>query len=365
MRKVIFLQSKFPTDATDLDSLLKRWDLYGEIVNSSTNGLKIEIFPLRGLLSLDSRKFLHSAASFGLENGVMARTKGLIELISSNDDNYTIVVGDNQLSLIIAILMKIRFSSRVRIQVQFHGDTYHFCANKDPLGFLRVLLSRVAIHFADSIRVVSEFQKSEIRSVSLKKNLKFVLSPIPINFAKVPNHSSSSSIDILYVGRLHRERGIREFVSIICQLKAMRPLLKVTIIGAGPEKSWAEDMLSKFINDGTVVFFGHVSASSLRELYSTSKVLLSTAPREGYGLSLREAALSGISVIARKSKGSAEAAKFYGESIEVYETEDDAIRSVSRALNGDFPKSNLDLKNLQEKFDETSLNNLIQSWLSN
>ena len=145
----------------------------------------------------------------------------------------------------------------------------------------------------------------------------------------------------------------------------MRPLLKVTVIGAGPEKRWAEDQLSKYISDGTVVFVGQVSASSLREFYSTSKVLFSTAPREGYGLSLREAALSGIRVIARKSKGSAEAAKFYGENIEVYETQDEAIKSVFRALNEDFPKSNTDLKNLQEKFDEASLNNLIQSWLSN
>ncbi len=365
MRKVLFLHSKFPTHSVELDILLKRWDSYGEKVNSHTNGEKIEIFSLRGLLSLDSRRFLHSPASFDLENGVMVRTKRLIELISSNDENYTIVVGDNQLSLIIAILMKIRFSSRVRIQVQFHGDTYHFCANKDPFGFLRVLLSRAAIHLADSIRVVSEFQKSEIQSVSLRKNLNFVVSPIPIDFDKIPNHSYSSTIDILYVGRLHRERGIEEFISIICQLKALKPLLKVTVIGAGPEKRWAEDQLSNYITDGTVVFVGQVSSSALREFYSTSKVLFSTAPREGYGLSLREAALSGMCVIARKSKGSAEAAKFYGENIEVYETEDDAIRSVSRALNGDFPKSNPDFKNLQEKSDETSLNNLIQSWLSN
>jgi glycosyltransferase involved in cell wall biosynthesis len=365
VRKVMFLQSKFPTDATDLDSLLKRWDLYGEIVNSSTNGQKIEIFSLREYLFLESRKFLISPGNTDLGNTVVTRFKRLIQLISSNDDDYTFVAGDNQLSLLAATLLKFRFPSRIRIQVQFHGNTYNFSANKDPLGLLRVLMSRVAIHFADSIRVVSEFQKSEIRSVSLKKNLKFVVSPIPIDFDKIPSHSSSSSIDILYVGRLHRERGIREFVSIISQLKAMRPLLKVTVVGAGPEKRWAEEKLSKYINDGTVVFFGHVSVSSLRELYSTSKVLLSTAPREGYGLSLREAALSGISVIARKSKGSAEAAKFYGENIEVYETEDDAIRSVSRALNGDFPKSDPDLKNLQEKFDETSLNNLIQSWFSN
>lgn len=363
----MFLQSKFPTDATDLDSLLKRWDLYGEIVNSSTNGQKIEIFSLREHLILESRKFLISPGKIDLGNTVVTRFKRLVQLISGNDDDYTIVVGDNQLSLLAATLLKFRFYSRIRIQVQFHGNTYNFSANKDPLGLLRVLLSRVAIHFADSIRTVSEFQESEIRSVSLKKNLKFVVSPIPINFAKVPSHdsSSSSSIDILYVGRLHRERGIREFISIICQLKAMRPLLKVTVVGGGPEKRWAEDKLSKYINDGTVVFFGHVSASSLLEFYSSSKVLLSTAPREGYGLSLREAALSGMSVIARKSKGSAEAAKFYGENIGVYETEEDAIRSVFRALNGDFPKSNTDLKNLQEKFDEASLNNLIQSWLSN
>ena len=365
MRKVLFLQSKFPTDAIDLDSLLKRWDLYGEVVNSSTNGEKIEIFSLREHLILNSKKFLLSPGNIDLGNTVVSRLRRVINLISSNNDNYTIVAGDNQVSLLVAILIKLRFSSRVKIQVQFHGDTYNFSVNKGPLGILRVLLSRAAIFFADSIRLVSEFQKSEIRCVSLKKNLNFVVSPIAINFDKIPSHSSSSSIDILYVGRLHRERGIKEFVSIICQLKAIKPLLKVTVIGAGPEKRWVEDQLSKYINDGTVVFVGQVSASALRDFYSISRVLLSTAAREGYGLTLREAALSGISVIARKSKGSAEAAEFYGGCIGVYETEKEAIESVNQALNGTFPKLSPSLKILQAKLDESSLNKLVQSWVSN
>ena len=94
-------------------------------------------------------------------------------------------------------------------------------------------------------------------------------------------------------------------------------------------------------------------------------MLLSTAAREGYGLTLREAALSGCSVIARKSKGSVEAAEFYGGCIGVYETEKDAIESVNQALNGNFPKLSPGLKILQAKLDESSLNKLVQSWVSN
>jgi glycosyltransferase involved in cell wall biosynthesis len=244
-----------------------------------------------------------------------------------------LVCGDNQKSLLIGIYLKLFNRSKVRIQTQFHGDTYTFRFNKGLRGIIRVCLSRIGIIFSDSIRVVSEFQMGEINSFAPKSHQKFVIAPIPIDYSRIAIPLNNKTIDLSFIGRLHQERGIVELIQIINLVKDAFPEISIVIAGDGPMRPLVEQQLSYWIDKGDVTMRGYLSGDQIHDLYSETKVLISTAPREGYGLTLREAALSQVLVIARHSKGACEAQNSYPEQITTFSTLNEAITLVQESLN--------------------------------
>jgi 1,2-diacylglycerol 3-alpha-glucosyltransferase len=128
---------------------------------------------------------------------------------------------------------------------------------------------------------------------------KFVLAPIPIDFTKVATKSSGVRNELVFVGRLHSERGISDLIKIIKSLKIKRPSTTVVIVGEGPLKNELKQKFENWIQGSTITMLGFLSPDEIQDIYASTKVLVSTAPTEGYGLTLREAALSNVHVIAR------------------------------------------------------------------
>ena len=363
MRKVVFLQSKFPENPYEIETLLERWNLYGQRVNTYDSSNKILIFSVKRKISLESKKYLYSSDELNFKSNSIVRFFNLFMLIARDSTNYTVVAGDNQISLLLGLLLKLKFPKRIRLQVQFHGNTYNPSINRGLAGKIRVMTSRLAIHFSDSIRIVSRFQENEITTIAYKKTLSFLCSPVPIDFRKIPTQRALQSVDVLIVGRLHPERGTKEMVAILKELRLKEPLLRITVVGSGPDQKWIENQLSETLDAGTLTFAGQVSAELLQEYYAKSKILLSTAPHEGYGLTIREAALSGLRVVARRSAGAAEAAKVYGSIIQLYEIQEDATELILQSIAINSNVSLTELKNLQMHADELALDYLVKSWI--
>ena len=363
MRKVVFLHSKFPKSPHEIESLFTRWNMYGQRVNTYASGSRILIFSLKRKISLDSSKYLYLSDELNYKSNSIVNYFNLFTVIARDSANYTVVTGDNQTSLLYGLLLRLRFPKRIRLQVQFHGNTYDSSVNKGFAGKIRVLTSRLAILFSDSIRIVSKFQENEIKAIAQKKVLHFVCSPVPIDFRKIPTQRAIQSIDLLIVGRLHAERGTKEMVAILNELMSKDPLLRITVVGSGPDQKWIENQLRLDLNDETITFAGQVTAELLREYYAKSKILLSTAPHEGYGLTIREAALSGLRVVARRSAGATEAAKAYGSVIQMYESQEDARQVILQSIASDLNISLTELKNLQLDADNLALDYLVKSWI--
>jgi glycosyltransferase involved in cell wall biosynthesis len=275
----------------------------------------------------------------------------------------TLVCGDNQKSLLIGLCLKLFTGSKVRVQTQFHGDTYTFRFNKGLRGVTRVCLSRIGIISSDSIRIVSTFQIEEIASFAPKSHQKFVLAPIPIDVSRIATPLSIKSIDLTFIGRLHQERGIVELIQIIKLVKEAFPEVRIVIAGDGPMRPQIEKQLSYWIEGGDVMMRGFLSGKQILDLYSETKVLISTAPREGYGLTLREAALSQVLVIARYSKGACEAQYLYPEQIKTFSTLSEAFALVQESLNEKVSTATPSQINVQKKVDSEGLTRLINSWL--
>jgi glycosyltransferase involved in cell wall biosynthesis len=252
------------------------------------------------------------------------------------------------------------------VQIQFHGDIYSLRINGGFRGLFRGIASRIALKFSDSIRIVSQFQESEILSISEKPLKRFVVAPIQIDYSKIPLESEIvDNFDIALVGRLQEERGILEAVSILKVLITEQPHLRVVIVGDGPLRENAVQNLRGEIDGGSVQFLGPLFGSELRAIYAQSRVLLSTAPTEGYGLTLREAALSGMRILAKESNGARQASKDFPGSFTLFATSDQALHSIASLLNMDrSPKGFSRFMNDQRKRDKEGLDRLIHSWTS-
>jgi glycosyltransferase involved in cell wall biosynthesis len=254
--------------------------------------------------------------------------------------------------------------SKVKIQIQFHGDTYFFRSNPGIRGFLRVIFSRLSINFSDSIRVVSKFQIDEIEAIKPRSTQEFIIAPIPINFSRVATSTSEKSVDVAFIGRLHPERGINELIKIIEFLKVLDPNIQIAIAGDGPLRGLIENRFSHWINEGSLLTLGYLNERQVQNLYGKSKVLISSAPREGYGLTLREAALSGMLIVARDSKGAREASDAYPHQVKIYSSVDEAIYFINECLDMRSHKFSVNRLSAQKEMDLKGLERLVTSWLA-
>jgi glycosyltransferase involved in cell wall biosynthesis len=367
MHQIVFIQSRLPSDSRALEDLAARWDVYAEIVRKEFKGPGIAIFTPRRLGEIESKSILSKDI---FEPNLMqdrffvlSRILALKQYIRTTGGTFTLVCGDNQLSLLVALFLRLRTRQRVRIQIQFHGNTYSFFANRGLKGFFRVIMSRIGIMKADSIRIVSGFQLEEILKISNVNSSKFVIAPIPVDMSRVASKVSTKSVDLVFIGRLHQERGVLELIEIIEKLKVKRPEVTVVIAGEGPLRTEIELKLENWIRSGSVRVLGFVSGNAVSNILGSSKILISPARLEGYGLTIREAILSNVHVIARESRGTQDAKSAFPGQIETYVEVTNAINLIVKRLGN--LGSRIDSGNLQRQArdDSQSLLRLIKSWL--
>lgn len=368
MKKIVFIQFKMPLESKAFQQVALRWEKYGEILQNQDGVGDVWLFTphlhSENLKRLSESRHIKQFTSVESEHNLFNRLRALEVEIKKSGSRATLVCGDNQQSLLLGLFLKLKLRSLVGIQIQFHGDTYSFSVNRGLKGFFRVLLSRIGIIFADSIRIVSKFQENEIKSIWQKASNKFVLAPIPIEISKIAKFHSSNKYDLVFIGRLHSERGIDELVELIKNLKSIRPTTSIAIAGDGPLRTYIAEELSKWIDDSSVSLMGFLDGPRITNLYSETKVLVSTAPREGYGLTLREAILSNVQVIVRRSEGALEAKAAYPDGINTFTTIQQAVELILIKLDEDAQPWNPRLLENQIKSDQSAMKRLIGSWLT-
>jgi glycosyltransferase involved in cell wall biosynthesis len=289
----------------------------------------------------------------------------LFRLLKTTERSFTLICGDNQLSLIVSVICRRLFGEKVSIQCQFHGDVYTPLSNPGLRGLARVASSRFAFRQADSIRIVSEFQEAEIRCISPNVKAKFIVSPIPIDYSKIPKQRAAEIIyDVAVVGRLHAERGIDQAILILKEIMNLASKTKIVFVGEGEYSDSLYRELTTEIESGSVVLLGALTGERLRDIYASSKVLLSAAPREGYGLTLREACLSGMVVVANNSEGAQEAGRNFLTGYELFDSVQEAAIKVLRSVERFSESANrAELIRVQKGKDDENLKRLIESWV--
>ncbi len=366
MRKVIFLHNKFPNNKAELENLLSRWNKYGEAVNRYSGDDGVWLFTSSSQRDqIHEQKYLKFFDSVEANKQNLGRVLALKREIRKSSSNFTLVCGDTQKSLLIGMYLRLMLGSKVRIQTQFHGDIYSFRFNHGLKGTLRAFFSRLGIITSYSIRIVSKFQMDEIVAFAPKSKNKFVLAPIPIDNSRIAIPNESKNTDLAFIGRLHQERGISELIYIIELVKKAMPETRVAIAGDGPLRKQIQKELSRWIEQGDVKLLGYLNPEQILNVYADTKILISTAPREGYGLTLREAALSQVLVVAQYSKGAREAQDSYPLQIKTFSTLDEALALIENSLNQKFDAAMPSQIDAQMQIDSQGVTRLVHSWFKN
>jgi len=231
--------------------------------------------------------------------------KGM-QLLKSVEGPTLLVSGDPWESFFASLLLRRISKKHAPIQVQLHADIgSENWRTVNVRNRIRYFFTTHSLRRADQIRCVSNSQLLNLAKVSPFAESKAVVIPVPIKVN--PNWVQDRKIDsnccIAIVGRIHKDRGIREFVRVCVILINRFPSLKILVIGEGPHKNWLNNLLKKEGLHNSSYFLGNKSQQELSSLWKTFGCVVSLAPSEAFGRTARESLTYGVPVIARDSSG--------------------------------------------------------------
>lgn len=113
----------------------------------------------------------------------------------------------------------------------------------------------------------------------------------------------TESPTFLYVGRLKRYKGVEVALKALALARRQRQDLTLEIAGTGDDASRLRKLAESLGLGSSVRFLGYVSEEAKRELFRISWANLFPSPKEGWGLTVMEAAACGTPSVASDSPG--------------------------------------------------------------
>jgi glycosyltransferase involved in cell wall biosynthesis len=186
--------------------------------------------------------------------------------------------------------MAAALAARCPVIVQLHGAGFDRFYDRSGGGqaLVRHFLQRAVF-----VAVPSQRMAAWVRSVVPAANAAFLPSPVVVG----PPQPGARPNLILFLGRLHADKGIYDLLDAVSQLRSAVPDLRLVCAGDGERIAVAEYAERLGIGDA-VKFTGWVGPSGKRALLESSAVCALPSYAEGMPLGLLEAMAAGVPVVA-------------------------------------------------------------------
>jgi glycosyltransferase involved in cell wall biosynthesis len=163
------------------------------------------------------------------------------------------------------------------------------------------------VYRGSRIITLSESSKRElVDDLGLRDELITVVPPgIDTRFA--PGAPKSERPLVVAVGRLEPVKRFHLLVDGLVELQRRHPGLEAVIIGEGSEREALEDRIARAGATGWLRLPGRVDDDELVATYQRAWVLASASAREGWGMTITEAAACGTPAVATRIAGHADA----------------------------------------------------------
>ena len=261
------------------------------------------------------------------------------KLLRSLEGSTLLVSGDPWESFLACTIIRKISKKQVPIQVQLHADVGS--KNWRELNWgnrTRSISTPFSLKRAEQIRCVTGTQLANLEMILPTARSKTIVIPVPIKIESDRNNKRKSkhSYSISIVGRIHRDRGLEEFVRVCKVLADSFPNLRIIIVGEGPDEGWLRSALRDRDLLERSNFTGFINQQELSLMWQTFGCVASFAPSEAYGRTAREALIYGVPVLAKRSSGIEELAQNYDQKgIWIIDgLNDDAIRNLFNLVSG-------------------------------
>lgn len=153
---------------------------------------------------------------------------------------------------------------------------------------------------------LSPSSKQEMLDIGFKDQLVEVIPP-GIDAKFTPGGTKSPTPLVLGVGRLVPVKRFDRLIQAVVAARRSAPDLELVLVGTGPGKGELESLVDELDAGSFVRFAGRVDDDQLVHLYRSAWAVASASVREGWGMTLTEAAACGTPAVATRIPGHTDA----------------------------------------------------------
>lgn len=204
------------------------------------------------------------------------------------------------------LVSKINKTSLIHTWHEVWGQYWYTYMGKS--GFFGKLIEKLVAKISPHNIVVSSWTKEKLMQLNVP-DTKIVVIPNGVNFKDIFNDISNSKFeyldfnlnekkyDVIFVGRLIKEKNVDILIKSIYQLKKLSPFIRCVIVGEGPEKNTISNIINQLGISENIKLSGFLDYTDLICKIKTSKILVLPSSREGFGMVVIEAFACAVPVI--------------------------------------------------------------------
>lgn len=176
-------------------------------------------------------------------------------------------------------------------------DFLRFGANNNILKFILEGYIKFCIKNSDKIYVLDQSTLNQYSKYLNKDKINIVKNSIDINLYKACKEEKykKERINLLFVGRLSKNKGVEGIIESLKFLDYMK--LNLKIVGAGEELEALKEIVKKNNFISKVKFVGKKTGDELISIYKNSDILIMNSKTEGTPMVILEAMASSLPVV--------------------------------------------------------------------
>jgi glycosyltransferase involved in cell wall biosynthesis len=164
-------------------------------------------------------------------------------------------------------------------------------------GFGGKITERMVSLLTQHCVAVSLTTKNNLKSLGYHQQITIIPNGVDLQHIRLINPSDEPS-DIIFVGRLIKEKHVDLLIRAFAILSSEQPELRLLIIGEGPEQDAITKIIQELSLENRVVLRGFLDDhDKVIALMKSAKVLVNPSTREGFGITALEALACGIPVV--------------------------------------------------------------------
>jgi glycosyltransferase involved in cell wall biosynthesis len=164
-------------------------------------------------------------------------------------------------------------------------------------GFGGKITERLVARLTQNVIAVSQSTKTNLYSLGYHGNITLVPNGVDLQCIRLVN-LSDEKYDLIFVGRLIKEKHVDILVRAFGILASEQPHLRLLIIGEGPELDAIKKIIQELSLEDRIILRGfQIDHDDVIARMKSAKVFVNPSTREGFGITALEALACGIPVV--------------------------------------------------------------------